>query len=150
MEGLIEELSTNENCLLSILPTDNNTFIFLKEQIWQNSVKEMYEYCRQNNLPRVWIYIWEEYYTWSSWILWARSVADEINPLRTTMTVESHWRVIKHDYLHHFNHPRLDLLIHILIQKVIPRQIDRLYLLLYDREITSWRKELKCEWKKLQ
>ena len=49
----------------------------------------------------------------------ARSVADEINPLRTTMTVESHWCVIKHDYLHHFNHPRLDLLIHILIQKVI-------------------------------
>ena len=30
------------------------------------------------------------------------------------------------------------------------RQIDRLYLLSYDREIASWRKELKCEWKKLQ
>ena len=52
------------------------------------------------------------------------------------MTIESHWRVIKHDYLHNFNHLRLDLLIHILIQKVIPRQIDRLYLS-YGREMTN-------------
>jgi len=35
----------------------------------------------------------------------------------------------------------------LIIQKVIPRQIDRLYLLSYGRETTSWRKELKCEWK---
>jgi hypothetical protein len=133
-----------------LIPTINNTFILSKEQIWQNSVKEIYEYCRQQNLPHVWMYIWEEWYTWANWILWARSISDEINCLRTTMTIESHWHVIKHDFLHHFNHPRLDLLIYILIQKVIPRQIDRLYLLSNNREITKWRKEFKHEWKRLQ
>ncbi|GES90899.1 hypothetical protein RCL_jg24878.t1 [Rhizophagus clarus] len=32
-------------------------------------------------------------------------------------------------------------------QKVIPRQIDRLYLLSNNREIMKWRKESKYEWK---
>ena len=66
----------------------------------------------------------------------------------TKFVINLEWLIEK--YLHHFNHPRLDLLIHILIQKVIPQQIDRLYLLSYDHEMTKWRKELKCEWKRLQ
>lgn len=42
------------------------------------------------------------------------------------MIVESHWRKIKHDYLHRFNSPRVDLVIWVLTVRVIPNALDRM------------------------
>ncbi|KII86094.1 hypothetical protein PLICRDRAFT_115226, partial [Plicaturopsis crispa FD-325 SS-3] len=59
------------------------------------------------------------------WKLWARSTANFISRLRTTMNVENFWRRLKHDYLHHLLRPRLDLLVWVLISTVTPDSIAR-------------------------
>src|SRR5258708_5708098 len=62
------------------------------------------------------------------WKLWARSVNEkEIPVLKTTMIVESHWRKLKHDYLHRFNRPRIDLVICVLLSRLIPSAITRMH-----------------------
>jgi len=66
------------------------------------------------------------------------------------MIVESHWRKIKHDYLHRFNRPRLDLVVWVLLSRSIPDSVRNMQAIL-DREhriaIASWRKAFKWEWK---
>ena len=60
---------------------------------------------------------------------------------------------IKHDFLHHFHKPRLDLLVWILVKKLAPTYYRKLDLSLNDtgcyHELSCWRKAFKCEWKKL-
>ena len=62
------------------------------------------------------------------------------------------WRHIKHDFLHHFHCPRIDLLIWILITKLAPTYYTKLDWLLRPigqfRELPSWRKDFKRAWKK--
>ncbi|KAF8209756.1 hypothetical protein K438DRAFT_1571712, partial [Mycena galopus ATCC 62051] len=90
------------------------------------AVKQMYTFCFDNNLPEVWAYLWENWYRRGRWELWARAEHPEIPRLKTTMMVESHWRRIKKDFLHHFHKPRLDLLVWILVVKLAPRYYRRL------------------------
>jgi hypothetical protein len=42
------------------------------------------------------------------------------------MILESHWRTLKHDYLHRFNGPRVDLVMLILTSRVIPNAVHRM------------------------
>lgn len=64
------------------------------------------------------------------------------------------WRRIKHDFLHHFRIPRCDLLIWILVTKLAPSYYIKLDRLLVEsgrfRELCSWRKPFKKEWRKLE
>ncbi|KAJ6523472.1 hypothetical protein DFH09DRAFT_1329961 [Mycena vulgaris] len=117
------------------------------------AVRQMYTFCVEHDLREVWAYLWENWYRRGRWELWARAEHPEILQLKTTMMVESHWRRIKHDFLHHFHKPRLDLLAWILIVKLAPcyyRRLDRI-LKPYGRDyrdLASWRKDFKAEWKK--
>jgi hypothetical protein len=68
------------------------------------------------------------------------------------MIVESHWRKIKHDYLHRFNRPRIDLVIWVLLSRLIPDALTRMQALLqhdHRRATACWRKDFKSEWKKI-
>ena len=62
------------------------------------------------------------------------------------------WRRIKRDFLHHFHKPRLDLLVWVLVTKLAPSYYRKLGQLTNNkgryRELPSWRKAFKCEWKK--
>ena len=49
----------------------------------------MYSYCKNNKLPEVWAYLWENWYRTGRWELWARSAHDLIPVLKTTMILES-------------------------------------------------------------
>ena len=81
------------------------------------------------------------------WILWARSsVATEVCIFRTTMLMESHWKVVKRDYLPKFFRPRLDLVTYIIISRLIPHHQQQFNKYQQGREIVSWRKEFKKEW----
>ncbi|KAJ6578624.1 hypothetical protein B0H10DRAFT_2236088 [Mycena sp. CBHHK59/15] len=115
---------------------------------------QMYKFCVEHELREVWAYLWENWYRSSCLELWARSVHLEIPVLKTTMILESHWRRIKHDFLHHFHMPRFDLLAWILIVKLAPTFYRKLEWLLTDtgryRELPSWRKDFKRVWKKLE
>jgi hypothetical protein len=66
----------------------------------------------------------------------------------------SSWRRIKHDFLHHFHSPRLDLLVWVLVTKLAPTYYRKLDALFVDtgrnREPSSWRKAFKREWRKLE
>jgi hypothetical protein len=53
------------------------------------AVKEMYDYCRANDLREVWAYLWENWYRAGRWEIWARSAHDEIPTVKTTMVMES-------------------------------------------------------------
>src|SRR5688572_30587014 len=87
-----------------LIPNINGQFL-TSEEIWTNSVVEMYQFCFNNNLQYVWAYLWINWYQKEMWILWARSSATEICIFRTTMLTESHWKVIKRDYLPKFFKP---------------------------------------------
>ncbi|KAJ7479127.1 hypothetical protein FB451DRAFT_1450936 [Mycena latifolia] len=116
------------------------------------AVKQMYEYCVGNDLPEAWAYLWENWYRNGRWELWARAPHPQIPRLKTTMMVESHWRRIKRDFLHHFHMPCLDLLVWILVKKLAPTYYRKLDHYLVDtgryRELPSWRKDFKLLWNK--
>lgn len=123
------------------------------QQIYRDCALEMYAWCRSKNHFRLWAYMWVNWYHPDQWHLWARSANDkEIPILKTTMIVESHWRKLKHDYLHRFNRPRIDLVIWVLLTRSIPSCLTRMHALLqknHRRAMASWRKAFKHEWKKL-
>ncbi|KAJ7194330.1 hypothetical protein GGX14DRAFT_339727, partial [Mycena pura] len=102
-----------------------------REAIKYWAVKQMYDFCVEHDLCEVWAYLWENWYRTGRWELWVRSVHPTIPRLRTTMICESHWRRIKHDFLHHFHSPRVDLLVWILVTKLAPtyyRKLDNLFI----------------------
>ncbi|KAG6863348.1 hypothetical protein C0991_006561, partial [Blastosporella zonata] len=123
------------------------------EGIKKWAVQNIYNFCVGHDLPHLWAYLWENWYRKGRWELWARSASEMIPVLKTTMILESHWRRIKHDFLHHFHMPRCDLLAWILVVKLAPSYYQKLNRLLTEtgryRELPSWRKGFKREWKKL-
>jgi hypothetical protein len=66
------------------------------------------------------------------------------------MLSESHWKVIKRDYLPKFFRPRLDLVVYILLTRLIPHHQQQYNKYLSGREKPSWRKDFKKEWINLQ
>ena len=60
---------------------------------------------------------------------WARSTSEYLSYLRTTMNVENFWKQLKHEYLHHYAHPRLDQLVWNLIYRVTPLYLARMEIL---------------------
>lgn len=88
-------------------------------EIWELAVNEMYMYCEQHSLPFLWTYMWKEWYCSERWILWMRAGCEnKISVLKTTMIMESHWKVLKRDFLYKFFRPRLDLVVFIITKKV--------------------------------
>lgn len=81
----------------------------------------MYSYCKQYDLSQVWAYMWNCWYSRKQWPLWARSAVPGIPRLKATMISETQWKVIKHNDLAMFNRPRLDLVVHVLINRLLPR-----------------------------
>jgi hypothetical protein len=68
------------------------------------------------------------------------------------MIVESHWRRLKHDYLHRFNRPRIDLVVWVLISRVIPDAVNRMQSI-HSGEFrihkARWRGAFKRQWREL-
>ena len=82
------------------------------------------QYCRQRNLVHLWAYLWMNWYNKKNWKLFARSSYQRAMPIaRTTMIVESHWRVLKHNYKYNYNRPRLD---HLITGRLIPDMLNTL------------------------
>ena len=163
-KGRIEKLSTAEKEIVvqmfsrhfnshSLIPDRNNTFRS-PEVIHRECTAEMYSWCRTRNYFRLWAYLFGHWYCPDQWELWARSTnAAEIPILKTTMIVESHRRRLKHDYLHQFNRPRIDLVAWVLVSRVIPDAAVRMEALeVGDQRIakSGWRKPFKSQWKALQ
>ena len=141
------EIVENHSTRHMILPKLDGTFTTNADQVWKECVEKMIQFCKNNNLLQLWVYLWKEWYSKEKWILWARAANEKISHIKTTMIVESHWRHIKHDYLYKFHRPRVDHLCFILVKKVINQQLYRIRLLQQGRYSVPWRKEFKKEWK---
>jgi hypothetical protein len=132
-----------------LIPDNNGTYRSA-HHIHRDCAREMYSWCRSRNYFRLWAYLWVNWYQPNQWAIWARSMNEsEIPVLKTTMIVESHWRKIKHDYLHRFNRPRIDLVVWVLLSRAIPNSLVRMRALLdqdHRRAMASWRKAFKHEW----
>ncbi|KAI0997183.1 hypothetical protein K3495_g11002 [Podosphaera aphanis] len=66
------------------------------------------------------------------------------------MIVESHWRIIKCDFLYWFNLPRIDLVIWVLTSRAISQGLDRIRAIQlgnFSKGVASWRKTFKKQWK---
>lgn len=135
------------------IPTRNGALLTTGE-IYYQSVVEVYQWCRSKGYPRLWTYLFTNWYKASQWAQWARAANEhEIPVLKTTMIVESHWRRLKHDYLHRFNRPRVDLVLWILLSRVLPDSVYRMNEILEGGSRcveASWRKVFKRQWKASQ
>lgn len=68
------------------------------------------------------MYLLNEWYSADRWILWFRAgCSDKLSIFKTNMFVEAHWKVLKRDFLYKFFHPRLDLVVFVIMEQVIPR-----------------------------
>ena len=109
----------------------------------------MIKWCKSRSYPRLWAYLWVNWYRPAQWVLWARATHGEIPVLKTTMIVESHWKTLKHSYLHDFNQPRIDLVTWIILAKMLPIVSDRVVAVIAKDPrmgVTSWRPEFKKQW----
>jgi len=121
-----------------LIPTAEKEFVNSSKEIWLRAVREIFSYCYKKNLLHVWVYFWHEWYRWDRWNLWALSASSEVSVIRMTMSIESHWHMLKRDYLYKFNQPRIDLVCHILTEKLLPVQLHQFQLLLHERILPSW------------
>ena len=91
------------------------------EEIYIDSVHEMYCHCRNNQLHEVWAYLWTNWYSPDKWELWAWSAYPHAIPRkRTTMVVEAMWRNFKRLVLHLYNRPRVDFATYALVTQALP------------------------------
>jgi hypothetical protein len=113
---------------------------------------EMYTWCKARGYYRLWAYLYINWYCDEQWKLWARAAdPDEIPVVKTTMIAESHWRTLKHDYLHRFNRPRVDLVVWILTSRVLTDAVHRMTAISCGqfRVLKArWREAFKKQWKK--
>lgn len=150
----ILHLFTVHFCLHPLFPERDGTYT--KKQIRDRAVYEMYMFCWQRGLAEVWGYLWTSWYQPSRWKLWARSTSPYVSRLRTTMTVENHWRQLKHKHLHHLVRPRLDQLTWILITEVTPAYLARsnimedTHRLGRGKSLSPYQRAFKTSWKLLR
>lgn len=133
-----------------LIPDENGTFKSA-DTIRRECVTELYTWCKARGYYRLWAYMFTNWYADDEWELWARSAdPNEIPTVKTTMIVESHWRTLKHDYLHRFNRPRVDLVVWILTTRVIPDAVHRVSAIVKNNSRVykaRWRAEFKKHWR---
>lgn len=133
-----------------LIPDENGTFKSA-ETIHRECAAEMYTWCKARGYYRLWAYLFTSWYSEGQWKLWARSAEpNSIPTVKTTMIVESHWRILKHNYLHRFNRPRVDLVVWILITLVIPDAIHKISAILSGNSRVfkvRWRADFKKHWR---
>src|SRR6185312_456368 len=77
------------------------------------------------DLAHLWAYLWTNWYDKKNWKLFARSSYPRATPIaRTTMIIESHWRVLKYNYKHNYSKPRLDYLNYIITERLVSDTIN--------------------------
>ena len=144
----ILKMVKKHSLLHPLIPINEETF-FTSTEIYHKSVVETYTYCRERNFIYLWAYLWINWYNWVDWNLFARaSFPSAISLARTTMLVESHWRVLKYNYKYTCNRPRLDRLTQILTRELLPDQISTWEKFNNNRAFPSWWGMFKSEWRK--
>ncbi|KID82058.1 hypothetical protein MGU_10628 [Metarhizium guizhouense ARSEF 977] len=134
-----------------LIPDPNGTYKS-STTLHRECAAEMYTWCKARGYYRLWAYLYVNWYCPDQWKLWARATDPaEIPTVKTTMIVESHWRTLKHDYLHRFNRPRVDLVVWVLTSRVLPDAVHRMTAISSGQFRifkARWREAFKKQWRK--
>jgi hypothetical protein len=134
-----------------LIPDPNGTYKS-SGTLHRECAAEIYTWCKARGYYRLWAYLFINWYRPEQWRLWARAADPaEIPAVKTTMIVESHWRTLKHEYLHRFNRPRVDLVVWILTSRVLPDAVHRMMAISSGQFRifkARWREAFKKQWKK--
>jgi hypothetical protein len=90
---------------------------------WIDQVTEMHQLCQELGESWAWEYLWKHWYRSDRWPIWARSIAKEIPIIHSNGIVESLWSVLKKQYLRQYSRPKLEFLIHIIMDEYLPNRI---------------------------
>ncbi|KAK9234231.1 hypothetical protein V1525DRAFT_422426 [Lipomyces kononenkoae] len=121
-------------------------------------VHEILDYCRKIDQPAIFRYLYLNWYRPSHndyrgrWEIASLSGRRDVTPViplsRTTMRLESHWKLLKKDYLSPFVRPRVDLLCHVIIATLVLARINRLKQLQCNREFPHMYHDFVKLWRK--
>ena len=115
--------------------------------IHTHCAREVYNFCKDHNLRDAWAYLYNGWYKVSWWKRWARSSRVAIPIGKTTMMIESQWRILKRDFLVNSIRPRLDYLVWIIIQKQIVTIHHTFSIKIVNRmQKLDWELEFVREW----
>ena len=107
----------------------------------------MYGFCEAHGLRDAWAYLYEGWYREPWFKKWARSARVVVPIGKTTMMIESQWRILKRDFLINNPRPRLDLLVWIIIHKQSRLVLHNFLLKIINRAQTlDWELEFVREW----
>ena len=67
---VIDLIESHLSCHM-LLPKSDGSFVKNANEIWIECIGEIFQFCKNNNLLRLWIYLWKEWYSKEKWILWA-------------------------------------------------------------------------------
>ena len=149
---LVEKFRVHFHQHPSIPLNDEKGTLLTAREIYAGAVHDIYQYCFTHDLSQTWAYLWNRWYTPAQWALWARSAAEGISRLKTTMVVENLWKHMKSRDLAQFNRPRLDLVTHLVITGVLPRVQLTLDAILDRKRIgrgkalAPWQVDFKQQW----
>ncbi|KAK9481453.1 hypothetical protein V1527DRAFT_493571 [Lipomyces starkeyi] len=128
------------------------------EEIHASSIKELLGYCKSIDQHKVFRYFWSNWYRpefrnsgsrWEIASLCGRPGSVASIPIsRTTMRLESHWRILKKDYSSHLVRPRLDVLCYIIFNGLVRSRIQLHLQIAAGREKPSVYKDFVHVWRK--
>ena len=120
---------------------------YTPDEIYDRCVREMYNFCEARGMRDAWVYLYQRWYRESWFKRWARSTRVTIPIGKTTMMIESQWRILKRDFLINNPRPRLDLLVWIIIHKQSRLVLHNFLLKIVNRAQTSdWELEFVRKW----
>ncbi|KAI8328729.1 hypothetical protein BC941DRAFT_519150 [Chlamydoabsidia padenii] len=152
MKDVIVEKMKDHYCRHPIFQEGHSNFSqeeyhVIAGQLHRQSAQEMYIYCTNNDIPDVWGYLYTLWYRPDEWRKWARSCTFLVRNGKSTMMMESHWKVLKRNHLYHYNRPRMDLLTYIITDKFVKHHKHSYeQKVVLRRDVFSWEREFVKTW----
>ena len=117
--------------------------------LWQGA--QMHDLCKKSNEGFAWEYLWDNWYKFDKWMLWARAANLNYYPIiQTNAAVETHWNGIKNHTLLWSNRIRIDNLCHEIHQHFLPPLRARINQYRRGIRASPWYQGMVSEWKGLQ
>lgn len=111
------------------------------------ALEEISVFFSGRNESEIHRYLLHNWYDDMNWKLWGRRDSTKVAITRTTMKVESHWSVLKRLFLLQFNRPRVDLLVHIIATRLLPKICNDYHALHLGLRKPFWWKSFVKTWK---
>ena len=151
-EGVDETTQEQRNRILDLLTEHFNSHPFFSstpetiQSLHLKNLQEMSAYCARHKISNIYSYLLSSWYTWDRYVLWGRRHPTAISFTRTTMTIEAHWSLVKRHYLLHHNRPRVDFVLYILENRLIPKVEADYSLLIRGLKKPRWWRDFTKEW----